>query len=115
MDDVVAAFEAGEDRVVRGVPHLLVACAETEKPTPEANGFIALTTLGLAASSAGLGSCRAENSEYAADNVPRIHGILQVRSIRSLRITMMLGRPRPPPFRLAKIPARNQVNITHMR
>jgi nitroreductase/ferredoxin len=55
--DMVAQWEAGDDRVLRGAPTVVVACAPEEYVFGKQDCAIALTFLELAAEARGLGVC----------------------------------------------------------
>jgi nitroreductase/NAD-dependent dihydropyrimidine dehydrogenase PreA subunit len=59
MDRVVAAWEAGQERVLRGAPHLIAAHAPKDERTAPSSCMLALSYLELAAPSLGLGTCLA--------------------------------------------------------
>ena len=57
MDRSIAAWERGQDRVLRNAPHLIVAHADKSMRVSAAACIIALTYVELAATSRGLGAC----------------------------------------------------------
>lgn len=57
LEHVVSAWEQGDDRVLRGAPHLIVAHADASLGPAQAACTIALTYLELTAAPLGLGAC----------------------------------------------------------
>jgi nitroreductase/NAD-dependent dihydropyrimidine dehydrogenase PreA subunit len=66
FDLVIAAWDKGEDRVLRGAPNLVVAHAISNIPPSQAACTIALTYMELYAASKGLGACWAGYFNAAA-------------------------------------------------
>lgn len=109
FDLLVADWDGGRDRIMRGAPHAIVAHAPKDDPGAQEAGAIALTYLELAAYSLGLGACWAGYFQGAAVfyrpmtealHLPEGHGSLGA---------MMIGYPS---HRLRRIPLRNQPRIT---
>jgi len=92
FDSVVAAFEKGRDRILRGAPHLVIAHAPKNLMPAQAACIIAITYLELAAWSAGLGACWAGYfTSAAATYQPLIHA-LGLPEGHQVFGAMMLGR-----------------------
>ncbi|MFH1020141.1 MAG: nitroreductase family protein [Pseudomonadota bacterium] len=106
---IVSAWDQGQDMVLRGAPHLLVAHAHTESLKPEIDCTIALTYFDLAATSCGIGTCWAGilMSAAAAGHQPLLDALALPEGHR-LYGAMIFGYPRFPYF---KIPARKDARV----
>ncbi|OGR01090.1 MAG: nitroreductase [Deltaproteobacteria bacterium RIFOXYD12_FULL_55_16] len=106
---IVAAWDQGQDMVLRGAPHLLVAHAHEESLKPETDCTIALTCFDLAATSCGIGTCWAGilMSAAAAGYQPLLEALALPEGHR-LYGAMIFGYPRFPYF---KIPARKESRV----
>lgn len=105
----VAAWDQGEDRVLRSAPHLVVASASTGNPWSQCDCSIALTYLELAAQANGLGTCWAGLFVRAAENSASIRESLGVAEGDKVYGAVMLGYPK---WRYQRIPNRNKAKIT---
>ena len=75
LDRVVAAWEAGKNRICRGAPHVLITHAPKDERTVPAACTIALTYLELATPTFGLGACWAGYLNTAANSWPPGRGL----------------------------------------
>jgi nitroreductase len=108
LDRVLEAGDRGEDRVLRGAPHLIIAHAAKENRFAPAAAMTALAYLELAAPSLGLGTCwagyftaaAAFGPLQAALALPEGHGVLG---------GAMVGRPA---VRYTRLPLRREPRIT---
>jgi nitroreductase/NAD-dependent dihydropyrimidine dehydrogenase PreA subunit len=107
FDKFVNAWERGEDRVLRGAPHLVVAHAPKDAAMAQENCAIALTYLELAAYSQGLGACWA-GYLLAASSSPAIITALRLPGGHKCFGAMIVGYPKHE-FRC--IPLRNEPSI----
>jgi nitroreductase/NAD-dependent dihydropyrimidine dehydrogenase PreA subunit len=105
MDRVVAAWEAGEDRICRGAPHVLIAHAPKDERTAPAACTIALTYLELATLTFGLGACWAGYFNAAANSWPPMAEALGLPEGHVSFGAMMVGRPK---FKYPRLPLRNE-------
>lgn len=108
LDEVVAARERGVDRILRGAPHVIVAHAPRDLPSPQQDALIALTYLELAAYSLGLGACWAGFLYFAMVSYRPIRQALQLPAGHHCLGAMMIGYPK---HKLARIPLRNEPAI----
>ena len=91
---VVKAWDRGVDVIFRDAPHLLIASAPKAGSTPEADGYIALSTFELMASSLGLGTLWDGFAKWAlADIAPQVGARLGISETHQLVYTMLFGQP----------------------
>jgi nitroreductase len=109
LSDLVAAWEAGDDRVLRQAPVLVVAYAPSEYPMAPADCAIALSYLDLAAPSFGLGACWAGFFMLAVANWPPLQQALALPEGHSCFGAMMVGYPK---HRYHRLPLRNEAQIS---
>ena len=109
MDRVVAAWEAGNDRICRGAPHVLLTHAPKDERTAPAACTIALTYLELSASAFGLGACWAGYFNAAANFWPPMGEALELPAQHVSFGAMMVGYPK---FKYQRLPLRNDPVIT---
>ena len=108
FDIFVNAWERGEDRVLRGAPHLIVAHAPKDTSLAQENSAIALTYLELAAYSQGLGTCWAGYLMAAASSFPALINALALPGGHRCFGAMMVGYPK---HEFKRIPLRNEPPI----
>jgi len=108
FDIFVNAWERGEDRVLRGAPHVIVAHAPKDAPMAQENCSIALTYLELAAYSQGLGACWAGYLLAAATSSPAMITALRLPGGHRCFGAMMIGYPR---HQFRRIPLRNEPSV----
>ena len=108
MDHVVAAWEAGNERICRGAPHVIVAHAPEEERTAPVACAIALSYLELAAPSFGLGACWAGYFKEAASMWPPMQEALGLPEGHITFGAMMVGYPK---FGYQRLPLRNEAQI----
>lgn len=106
MDHVVAAWEAGKDRICRGAPHVLIAHAPKDERTAPAACTIALTYLELATPAFGLGACWAGYFNAAANFWPPMAEALDLPEGHVSFGAMMVGQPQ---FKYPRLPLRNEL------
>lgn len=91
---VAKAWDRGVDVIFRDAPHLLIVSAPTVGPSPEADGYIALTTFELMASSLGLGTMWDGFAKWAlVDIAPQVGAKLGIPESHELVYTMLFGKP----------------------
>jgi len=108
FDLFVNGWERGEDRVLRGAPHIIVAHAPKDTPMAQENCSIALTYLELAAHSQGLGACWAGYLLAAATSFPAMINALGLPGGHRCFGAMMVGYPK---HKFKRIPLRNEPSI----
>lgn len=92
LPGVVAAWDKGIDRVLRGAPHLVVVHSPAEAIMPVVDCTIALTTFSLAATAAGIGTCWAGYFMWAAAGDPApLARILALPAGHTMHGALMLG------------------------
>lgn len=91
---VVKAWDRGVDVIFREAPHLLVVSALKAATTLEADGYIAMTTFDLMASSLGLGTLWDGFAKWAlVDVAPEVGARLGIPESHQLVYTMLFGQP----------------------
>lgn len=96
-------WAAGEDRVLRGAPHVAVATAPLDGLNPAEDCCAAAAYLELAAHARGLGACWAGFLMEAAREHPPLARALGVAPGHGVFAAIMLGKPR---FRYRRVPLR---------
>ena len=109
MDRVVAGWEAGNERICRGAPHVIVAHAEKDESTAPAACTIALTYLELATPAFGLGACWAGYFNAAANFWPPMAEALGLPQGHVSFGAMMVGHPK---FKYQRMPLRNEPSVS---
>lgn len=107
----LGAWDRGKDMILRGAPHLLVACAPAQSVWGPADCAIALTYVELAAQTNGLGTCWAGLMTRAADSDPEIGRFLGLATGQKIYGAVMIGYPQ---YRYRRIPSRNAALVTWM-
>ncbi len=111
MDMLVRIYESGDDIILRGAPHLIIAHApemELEPSAPPAC-VIAMAYLELAAVSFGLGTCWAGYFKEAAQSWEPIKTALDLPDGQIVYGAMMIGYPK---YKYHRLPLRNEPRIT---
>jgi nitroreductase len=105
LDLIVADWEQGNDRIMRGAPHAIVVYAPAGNVMAPGAAPVALTYLELAAYSLGLGACWAGYFQLgAAYYAPMIEALQLPEGHKSLG-AMMVGYPK---HSFSRIPLRNE-------
>lgn len=104
-NSLVERQQMGQDVVMRGAPHLIIAHAPKNLPTAGQDGTIALTYLELSAYSLGLGACWAGFFQMAAILHPPIMESLELPEEHRCLGALMIGYPR---YKFSRVPVRNQ-------
>ncbi len=108
LDLVVAAWESGTDRILRGAPHLLLAHGQEDLRATQSSCFIALTYLELAAFANGLGACWAGYFAAAATYFGPMKEALSLPEGHCTVGAMMLGYPK---YAYHRVPLRNEARV----
>ncbi|OEU60730.1 MAG: nitroreductase [Desulfuromonadales bacterium C00003094] len=91
---IVKAWDRGTDVIFRDAPHLVIVSAPKSGPTPAADGYIALCTFELLASSLGLGTLWDGLATWAlVDIAPQVGAKLGIPETHELVYTMLFGQP----------------------
>ena len=104
------AWTRGQDKVLRGAPHLAIAHADpaaSEHPVEDCS--LATAYLDLAAHSHGIGSCWAGFLVQAAQHYSPLISALHLPDNHQVYTALMLGYPK---FRYRHIPARQELKVT---
>jgi len=109
MQRFVDDWEAGEDRICRDAPHLIVAHANGAIAVAQSSCTIALAYLELAAFSRGLGACWAGFFTRAAGLYPPMMETLNLPDGHQVFGAMLIGYPQ---YRYYRIPLRKKAEIT---
>lgn len=105
FDRVVADWEKGDDRIMRGAPHLALAYGDKGLSPSQNACVIALTYLELGAFAKGLGACWAGYFTAAANFHEPMKEYLNLGEDNVTFGAMMLGRPK---YKYRRIPERNK-------
>jgi nitroreductase/NAD-dependent dihydropyrimidine dehydrogenase PreA subunit len=109
LDRVIERWEAGQERIFRGAPHVIIAHGHQENRTAQTACTIALTYLELMAAPLGLGACWAGYFTAAAANWPPVMEALALPPGHAVFGAMMVGYPK---YRYHRLPERNRPVIT---
>jgi nitroreductase/Pyruvate/2-oxoacid:ferredoxin oxidoreductase delta subunit len=109
MNRIIAAWERGADRILRGAPHLVVVHSPADIPYALVDSTIALTYLELYAYSLGLGTCWAGYFTTAAGLHAPLTAELNMPAGHVCHGAVMLGYPQ---YKYRRIPLRNAPLVT---
>lgn len=90
---MVRAWESGEDRILRGAPHIVVAHASKGSASAPVDGIIALAHLDAAAPAFGLATCWAGLFHLASLHHPPLIEALALPEGHVPIYSLMLGKP----------------------
>jgi nitroreductase/ferredoxin len=108
FDLLVADWDRGRDRILRGAPHVFIAHGPKDDIMAPQAAPIALTYLELAAYSMRLGACWAGFLQTAATFAPSVAEALQLPEGHQSLGAMMIGYPR---HRFQRVPVRKQPEV----
>ncbi len=108
MDKIVAAWNDGQDRILRNAPHLLIAYAPKNDRTAQAAIVSAITYLELFAPGLGLGTCWAGFFYVACQTFEPLRKAIALSEGHAVHGALMLGYPKPGYYR---IPVRKDVDV----
>ena len=106
---LLAAWEAGDDPVCRGAPHLVIAHIPEGNPVAPVDAFIALTHFDSVAPAFGIGTCWAGFLSMAAAAYEPLQEALALPPGRRYAYGLMFGHPQ---YRTYGIPRRNPLKVT---
>ena len=106
---ILAAWDAGVDRILRSAPHLVIVSCGPDIAYPEADCATALAYLELYASARGLGTCWAGYFTTAANAHQPIKDKIALPAGHQCHGAVMLGYPK---YSYTRIPARNEAQIS---
>jgi nitroreductase/NAD-dependent dihydropyrimidine dehydrogenase PreA subunit len=104
MKRIIASWDNGEDRIMRGAPNLILVHSPADLPFAEADCVIALTCLELYAYAHGLGTCWAGYFTTASNMHAPLIEALGLPAGHRCYGAVMLGYPK---YKYKRIPQRN--------
>lgn len=105
---LVKHWKKGEDKVLRGAPHVAVAVAPDDGLNPCQDASCAAAYLELAAHSHGVGACWAGFLMDVANEYAPLREHLGIAQDHSVQAAVMLGYPK---YRYGRIPPRKPVDM----
>ncbi len=108
FERIVAAQEAGIDRICRGAPHMAFAFADSSLMGGATDCAIALSYLELFLPAVGLGGCWAGYVKFAANFWPPMAKFLNLPENTECHGVMMIGYPR---YRYHRLPIRKEAPV----
>lgn len=109
FDRIVRLCDGGDDIILRGAPHVIVAHADKANAAMAPTAcVIALTYLELAAYASGLGACWAGYFHFACGSYKPLQEALSLPDGHQVHGAMMLGYPK---HRFSRIPLRNAAAV----
>jgi len=109
MERYVRMHELGQDVVMRGAPHLVVALADADSYWGLTDAAIALSYLELAAAAHGLGVCWAGLAHKALEQNVELVKSIGVPEGKKVCGALMIGVPK---YRYSLVPPRNPAPVT---
>ncbi|WP_338604217.1 nitroreductase family protein [Desulfoferula mesophila] len=109
LEQAVAVWDSGKDRILRGAPHVVVAYGEAKNSMVPAPCILALGYLELAAYTLGLGACWAGYFNRAAATFPPMIEALDLPKGMLPYGALMLGVPQ---YKYQRIPPRKPLEVT---
>jgi nitroreductase len=105
---IVAGWDKGEDPILRGAPHVVVAHTPAGEPTGTGAATIALTYFQLAAEALGLGTCWAGYLQIALAMSPALAKLAGIPEGRQAQASTMLGYAK---YAYTAIPPRKDLEV----
>jgi len=105
----VEEWDRGQDRILRGAPHVVVALGDADSEWGLTDAAIALSYLELAAAAQGLGVCWAGLLHRALAQSPELAASLGVPEGRKVCGALMLGTPK---YKYSLVPPRNPAPVS---
>ena len=109
MEVFVAAWDGGKDRICRGAPCIIMACAPKDERTAPPAAMIAIHQIQLAAPGLGLGTTFTGSINTAAQGYPPMIEMLGMPEGYVPFGTFVIGIPAE---KYQRIPVRNPVDVT---
>ena len=106
---VVAAWDAGQERICRGAPHMLVVHGDKNYGFGAEDGALALSYLELLAPTIGLGSCWGGYFYSAVNSYPPLFEALGLPADHRAFGAVMVGYPK---LKYQRLPLRNPPKVT---
>jgi nitroreductase/NAD-dependent dihydropyrimidine dehydrogenase PreA subunit len=108
LEVFVGPWDSGKDRISRGAPCIIVACAPKDERTAPPAAMIAIAHIQLAATGLGLGTTFTGSINTAAQGYPPLTGLLGIPEGYAPFGTFAIGYPAETYLR---IPVRNPVEV----
>jgi nitroreductase/NAD-dependent dihydropyrimidine dehydrogenase PreA subunit len=108
---VVAAWDAGEERICRGAPHIIVVHGDWEYGFGPEDSALALSYLELFAPSIGLGSCWGGYFYSAVNAYPPLFKALDLPSDHKAFGAVMVGYPK---LKYQRMPLRREPRVKYI-
>jgi nitroreductase/NAD-dependent dihydropyrimidine dehydrogenase PreA subunit len=105
---VVSAWDAGEERICRGAPHVIVVHGDKDYGFGAEDGALALSYLELFAPTLGLGSCWGGYFYSAVNAYPPLFETLDLPSDHRAFGAVMVGYPK---LKYQRLPLRNEPRV----
>ena len=109
LEVFVAAWDGGEDRISRGAPCILMACAPKDERTAPPAAMIAIHQIQLAAPALGLGTTFTGSINTASQGYPPLIEVLGLPEGTIPHGTCVIGYPAE---KYQRIPVRKPVDVT---
>src|SRR5208283_4955901 len=106
----IAAWEAGQDSICNGSPHLVIAHIPEDAPYAIVNAIISLTHFDIAAPAFGIGTCWAGILSAAVDEYEPLQKALKLPAGRKYAYSILFGYHQ---YKSYGIPSRNPVQVTY--
>jgi nitroreductase len=112
FDNILDAWDNGQDIIFRHAPHVLIVSSPDYVPSPEPDAVIALSYFELLAQSVGLGTTWCNLAEWAvASIIPDMKRKLNIPNSHIIGYMMLFGKPAVTYYRTVQ---RNNVNINRV-
>ncbi|MGA2402403.1 MAG: nitroreductase family protein [Syntrophobacteraceae bacterium] len=108
MPAIIQAHESGEDRILRGAPHIIVAHAPADLSAAPVSTVLSLEYVELYAPALGIGTCWAGYAQICAGQFPAFSQFLKIPARRTITGILMVGYPK---YKYHRLPARNPLDV----
>ena len=108
MPAIILAHETGEDRILRGAPHIIVAHAPEELIAGPVSTVLSLEYVELYAPALGIGTCWAGYTQICARQFPAFSQFLKIPARRRITGILMAGYPK---YEYHRLPERNPLSV----
>jgi nitroreductase len=108
MPAIIREHAKGEDRILRGAPHIIVAHAPADLLAAPVSTVLSLEYVELYAASLGIGTCWAGYVQICARQSPALPQFLKIPAGRSITGILMAGYPK---YKYHRLPARNPLDV----
>jgi nitroreductase len=108
MSALIRAYEAGEDRILRGAPHLIVAHAPSNLAAAPVSTVLSLEYIELYAPALEIGTCWAGYAQICARQFPALPRFLKIPQGNSITGILMAGYPK---YKYHRLPTRDPLDV----